>query len=77
VNGKGKGQHRTTRDISGHRTNFSRKTASVHEFSVALPFSVREHRAPFSKTGYPHFEIFEEPDKGWLCAIANKPDNRT
>jgi ubiquinone/menaquinone biosynthesis C-methylase UbiE len=36
--------------------------------------SVQEHRELFSQAGYINAEIFEEPDKGWLCAIASKPN---
>lgn len=35
--------------------------------------SVKEHRELFSTAGYTDIEIFEEPDKGWICAIAGKP----
>jgi hypothetical protein len=35
--------------------------------------SVDDHRDLFLKAGYAEAEIFEELDKGWLCAIARKP----
>jgi len=34
---------------------------------------VKEHRELFSTAGYTDIEIFEEPDKGWICATARKP----
>lgn len=33
---------------------------------------VKEHRELFSKAGYTNIEIFEEPDRGWICAMAAK-----
>lgn len=34
--------------------------------------SVKEHRELFLQAGYTGIEIFEEPDKGWICAIGTK-----
>jgi len=38
--------------------------------------SVSDHRELFSSTGYGNAEIFEEPNKGWICGTATKPANR-
>jgi len=38
--------------------------------------SVSDHRELFSTTGYENAEIFEEPNKGWICGTAIKPANR-
>ena len=35
--------------------------------------SVNDHRALFSSAGYGNAEIFEETNKGWICATATKP----
>jgi SAM-dependent methyltransferase len=34
--------------------------------------SVSEHRELFSKAGYSDVEVFEEYDKGWICALGRK-----
>jgi SAM-dependent methyltransferase len=39
--------------------------------------SVNDHRELFSNAGYADVEIFEEPDRGWICAIGSKPGNPT
>jgi ubiquinone/menaquinone biosynthesis C-methylase UbiE len=39
--------------------------------------SVNDHRELFSNAGYTGVEIFEEPNKGWLCAVGSKPGNPT
>lgn len=35
--------------------------------------SASDHRELFSATGYGNTEIFEEPNKGWICGTAIKP----
>ncbi len=35
--------------------------------------SVRDHRELFAAAGYERVEIFEETNKGWICAMAAKP----
>jgi ubiquinone/menaquinone biosynthesis C-methylase UbiE len=35
--------------------------------------NVDEHRELFSKAGYSDVQVFEDYDKGWLCATGNKP----
>jgi len=35
--------------------------------------SVSDHRELFASTGYGSAEIFEETNKGWICATATKP----
>jgi ubiquinone/menaquinone biosynthesis C-methylase UbiE len=35
--------------------------------------SVSEHRGLLSKAGYSDVQIFEEYDKGWICAVGRKP----
>jgi len=35
--------------------------------------SVSEHDELFSKAGYCDVQVFEEYDKGWLCAVGRKP----
>jgi ubiquinone/menaquinone biosynthesis C-methylase UbiE len=35
--------------------------------------SLEDHRALFQSEGYTDVELFEEPHKGWLCAIGQKP----
>jgi ubiquinone/menaquinone biosynthesis C-methylase UbiE len=35
--------------------------------------SVDEHRDLFSKAGYSDGQVFEEYDKGWICAMGRKP----
>ena len=35
--------------------------------------SVDDHRALFQAAGYTEMEIFEERNKGWLCAIGQRP----
>jgi ubiquinone/menaquinone biosynthesis C-methylase UbiE len=35
--------------------------------------SVDDHRALFHAAGYTEIEIFEERNKGWLCAIGQRP----
>jgi ubiquinone/menaquinone biosynthesis C-methylase UbiE len=35
--------------------------------------SVDEHRALFSAAGYAEAQVFEDYDKGWICAIGRKP----
>ena len=35
--------------------------------------SVREHSDLFSKAGYSDVQVFEEYDKGWICAVGRKP----
>jgi SAM-dependent methyltransferase len=35
--------------------------------------SVDDHRALFQSAGYTEVELFEELDKGWVCAIGRKP----
>ncbi|HTO87036.1 MAG TPA: class I SAM-dependent methyltransferase [Thermoanaerobaculia bacterium] len=37
--------------------------------------SVDEHRDLFSKTGYSDGQVFEEYDKGWICAMGRKPSS--
>jgi ubiquinone/menaquinone biosynthesis C-methylase UbiE len=32
-----------------------------------------EHRDLFSNAGFTEVRIFEEPDKGWICAVGKKP----
>ncbi|MBZ5723557.1 MAG: methyltransferase domain-containing protein [Acidobacteriia bacterium] len=34
--------------------------------------SVSEHRELFSKAGYSDVQLFEEYDKGWICAVGGK-----
>jgi hypothetical protein len=38
--------------------------------------SVNGHCQLFSAAGYTGVEILEEHNKGWLCAIAEKPQSR-
>jgi SAM-dependent methyltransferase len=38
--------------------------------------SVDDHRALFQSAGYTEVELFEELDKGWLCASGRKPLER-
>ena len=35
--------------------------------------SVHEHRELFSNAGYSDVQVFEEYDKGWICALGRKP----
>jgi ubiquinone/menaquinone biosynthesis C-methylase UbiE len=35
--------------------------------------SVNEYRELFSRAGYSKVQIFEDYDKGWICAIGTKP----
>jgi hypothetical protein len=35
--------------------------------------SVDEHRELFSNAGYTDVQVFEEYDKGWICATGRKP----
>jgi SAM-dependent methyltransferase len=35
--------------------------------------SVEDHRALFQSTGFAEVQLFEEVNKGWLCAIGRKP----
>jgi SAM-dependent methyltransferase len=35
--------------------------------------SVSEHSELFSKAGYSDVQVFEEYDKGWVCAVGRKP----
>jgi len=35
--------------------------------------SVTGHRDLFAAAGYADIEIFEERDKGWICATGSKP----
>jgi len=35
--------------------------------------TVREHGELFSKAGYCDIQVFEEYDKGWVCAAGRKP----
>jgi len=37
--------------------------------------SVRDQRELFASAGYVGVEIFEESNKGWICAMATKPTN--
>jgi ubiquinone/menaquinone biosynthesis C-methylase UbiE len=39
--------------------------------------SVSDHRDLFSNAGYTDVEIFDEPDKGWICATGKKQCNPT
>lgn len=39
--------------------------------------SVSDHRQLFSNAGYTNAEIFEEPNKGWICGLASKPRDPT
>jgi SAM-dependent methyltransferase len=39
--------------------------------------SVSDHRELFSNAGYTDVEIFEETDKGWICAIGRRPASTT
>lgn len=39
--------------------------------------SVAEHRDLFSSAGYHHVQVFEDPAKGWLCALGAKPWDRS
>lgn len=39
--------------------------------------SVSDHRDLFASAGYANVETFEEISKGWICAMANKPAQRT
>ena len=34
---------------------------------------VAEHRALFANADYSEVQIFEEPNKGWICGIGKKP----
>jgi len=34
--------------------------------------SAADHRELFEKAGYGGVEIFEEPNKGWICAVGRK-----
>ncbi|MEI6389615.1 MAG: methyltransferase domain-containing protein [Verrucomicrobiota bacterium] len=44
------------------------KTASKYSH-----LNVDEHRDLFSKAGYLDVQVFEEYDKGWICATGKKP----
>lgn len=35
--------------------------------------TVDEHRELFTSAGYSEIQIFDEPDKGWICALGRKP----
>jgi SAM-dependent methyltransferase len=35
--------------------------------------SVDEHRELFSKAGYTDVQVFEDYDKGWVCAMGKRP----
>lgn len=34
--------------------------------------SASEHRELFSKAGYSDVQVYEEYDKGWICAVGRK-----
>jgi ubiquinone/menaquinone biosynthesis C-methylase UbiE len=36
--------------------------------------SVSEHNELFTKAGYSDIQVFEEYDKGWICAVGRKPE---
>ncbi len=38
--------------------------------------SIDDHRALFLAAGFENVEIYEERQRGWLCAMAQKPANR-
>jgi len=35
--------------------------------------TIEEHRALFTSAGYSDVQVFEEYDKGWMCAMGRKP----
>lgn len=35
--------------------------------------TVREHSQLFSTAGYSDVRVFEEYDKGWVCALGRRP----
>jgi len=37
--------------------------------------SVSDHRQLFATAGYVNTEVFEERNKGWICALGTKPEN--
>jgi ubiquinone/menaquinone biosynthesis C-methylase UbiE len=39
--------------------------------------SVSDHRQLFASASYVNVEIFEESRKGWICAMANKPGQKS
>jgi ubiquinone/menaquinone biosynthesis C-methylase UbiE len=39
--------------------------------------SVSDHRKVFASSGYVNVEIFEENSKGWICAMAAKPTQKS
>ena len=39
--------------------------------------SVSDHREVFASSGYVNIEIFEENSKGWICAMAAKPTQKS
>ena len=34
---------------------------------------VKEHKELFARAGYINVEVFEEPEKGWICIKGRKP----
>jgi hypothetical protein len=46
---------------------------SMKKIMSYADLSVAEHRELISKAGYSDIQVFEEYDKGWICAIGRKP----
>jgi SAM-dependent methyltransferase len=49
---------------------------SVMKLLGGAQLSIHEQRALFADAGYADTEIFEQPRKGWLCAVGKKPVSR-
>ena len=54
----------------GKYEKMMKRAAELTDFS---PLSVEEHRKLFTKAGFSDVQVFEEYDKGWICAVGARP----
>ena len=57
----------------GANTAVSRLAEKYASRTGMALLSVDEHRDLFTNAGYSNIQVFEERDKGWICATGGKP----
>jgi ubiquinone/menaquinone biosynthesis C-methylase UbiE len=55
-----------------HLEGFRKKIFEKHLAANMNLLAPDEHRELFANAGFPKVEIFEEPDKGWICGVGTK-----
>ena len=57
----------------GKHDQMLRRLEELRGLMIYAHLTVSEHRELFSRAGYADVQVFEEYDKGWICAVGRRP----